>query len=216
MEKYCKSVKWWGIFILVLAAGILYGCRLPDSENAIMHESKETELIETQSRDVGNNNTKSEIYVYVSGCVKKPGVYCLPTDSRIYQAIEAAGGMTKKADTKSCNLAEALQDGIQVHIPSKKESGALQQNKSSLADNHILTDTFTDDESEKAKSTKININTASKEELMTLSGIGEVKAQAIITYRQSQGAFSQIRDLMKVEGIKEGSYKKIQDDICVE
>ncbi len=203
MEKYCKLVKWWGIFILILAAGILYSCSLPDSENGVMHESKETKMIETQSSDANVSNVTSEIYVYVSGCVKKPGVYRLPADSRIYQAIEAAGGMTKKADTKSCNLAEALQDGVQVHIPSKKESLAFK-------------DTFTDEESEKAKSTKININTASKEELMTLSGIGEVKAQAIITYRQSQGAFSQIRDLMKVEGIKEGSYEKIQDDICVE
>ena len=212
MKKYSKSVKWCVMLVLVLAAGILYSCKLPDSGKAVMWEGTEEELIESENPSSQEEVTQAEIYVYVSGCVKKPGVYRLPADSRIYQVVEAAGGMTKKADAEGCNLAEALQDGEQIHIPSKAETKEQTKDKSSDTDDGITTG----EKSGKTNSTKININTASKEELMTLTGIGEVKAQAIITYRQSQGGFSQIRDLMKVEGIKEGSYSKIQDDICVE
>lgn len=214
MKKNGKSVKWCVMFVLVFAAGILYSCRLPDSEKAVMQDGREEEIIETENTSFGENTAGAKIYVYVSGCVKKPGVYQLLAGSRIYQAVEAAGGMTKKADTQGCNLAEALQDGQQIHIPSKTDTG--EQTKDKIKDKSNNTDSSIIEENEKTKSTKININTASKEELMTLTGIGEVKAQAIIHYRQSQGAFSQIRDLMKVEGIKEGSYSKIQDDICVE
>ena len=212
MEKYKKSVKWYVMIVLVLAAGILYSCRLPDSEKAVMQEGTQEEMRETEDTSLGEAAVGTEIYVYVSGCVKKPGVYQLSAGSRIYQAVEAAGGMTKKADAKECNLAEVLQDGEQIHIPSKSETEEQTKDKAEDTDDSITAG----EKSGKTKSTKININTASKEELMTLTGIGEVKAQAIIAYRQSQGAFSQIRDLMKVEGIKEGSYTKIQDDICVE
>lgn len=218
MKKYSKMIKMCVTVSVVLSAGIFYSCTLPQSQKAIVFDGKEEqdplpkedEQQENDAEQAGKSDEqkasdrKTEIYVYVSGCVKNPGVYRLGADSRIYQAVDAAGGMTKKADRQACNLAGVLQDEMHIHIPSKEEDGGSQK-ETDMASG-----------SETGQSPQININTASKEELMTLSGIGEVKAEAIIAYRQSHGAFSQVSDLMKVDGIKEGSYEKIQDSICVE
>ena len=139
------------------------------------------------------------IFVYICGQVASPGVYELPEGSRIYQAIDLAGGLTKEADTRRINQAALMTDGQQIIIyavgeeASEAESGTETSNASGL----------------------ININTAGKEELMTLSGIGEAKASAIVAWRNENGPFSGTEDIMKVSGIGESLYGKIRDKITV-
>ncbi len=142
----------------------------------------------------------SKIYVYICGQVKHPGVYKFPKDARIVSAVEAAGGLTSKASPDSINQAQKMKDGQQIYIPSKTE--ASQKNSS---------------QKERAESDagKININTAGKEELMSLPGIGEAKAQSIIAYREEHGPFSNTEDIMKIQGIKEGIYNKLKGNITI-
>lgn len=150
------------------------------------------------------------IYVYVTGQVKTPGVYRLNQDDRVYKAIEAAGGFTKKASKVSLNLADGLTDGEHIHVLSKtqyKEQYATQEKKAS--------DIVSEGDDESGSASLVNINSAGKEALLTLPGIGEAKADAIIAYRENTGLFHTIEDIMNVPGIKEGAFTKIKDKITV-
>ena len=139
--------------------------------------------------------------VYVCGAVEAPGVYHLPEGARVYEAIALAGGLRENADPEAQNQAEILTDGQMLKIWTKQEvRQALEnagQNQASGA------------------SALININTASKDALMTLPGIGEAKADAIVAWRQEHGAFSEKEEIMQISGIKESVFQKIGDKICV-
>lgn len=168
-------------------------------------DQKETEEKVEISEDRGTEN--ESIIVYVCGKVKKEGVVTLPAGSRIYQAIEMAGGMTDEAASSCLNLAEVLTDGAKVYVPGKEE---VEQGEFTTGNGGGMnTSPFENQEG------KININRASKEELMTLSGIGEARAEAILQYRTEHGAFASIEDLKNISGIKDGIYEKIKDKITV-
>ena len=145
-------------------------------------------------------DSKTLIYVYVCGQVQMPGVYRLSEGDRMYQAIDAAGGILLEGDAASLNLAELLRDGQKIYVPSYEETATWSETE--LSDEQIEND-------------RVNINRASKDALMTLSGIGESKADAIIRYRDEHGAFGSIEELMDVPGIKEGTYSKIKDRISI-
>ena len=149
-------------------------------------------------------------YVHVCGAVNRPGVYELTADSRLFEAIQMAGGLTEEAADQTLNQAEVIEDGSKIYVPTKEEVKAGMDNGDTLMQN--------EENAEKAGSTsdgKIDINTAAKNELMTLSGIGEAKADAIVRYREEHGAFQKIEDLMEVEGIKEGVFQKVKDQIKI-
>lgn len=135
--------------------------------------------------------------VYVCGEVKSPGVYELPEGSRIVDAVEAAGGMTEAASGTWLNLAEPVSDGQKIEVPSETEASELEK------------------EQQEAQSGLVNLNTASAEELMTLTGIGESKAEAILSYREEHGGFGKPEELMEIPGIKEGVFEKIRDQVTV-
>ena len=116
-------------------------------------------------------------------------------------AVKAAGGFTEDAAREDINQAEKMKDGQQIYVPSKKEAEESSAGTGST--------------NGKDSSGKININTAGKEELMTLPGIGESKAGDIIAYREEHGPFSKTEDIMKIQGIKEGIYSKIKDSIAI-
>ena len=146
----------------------------------------------------GSGDTSdAEICVYIWGAVHEPGVYELPEGSRVHEALEMAGGMTEEAAAYALNLARIAVDGEQIYVPDAEEI----QGQSILSGSGY----------EK----KVNINTASMEELMTLTGIGEAKAESIIRYREENGGFQSIEDLMEIGGIKEGVFEKIKDDITI-
>ena len=152
--------------------------------------------------------TDSETYfaVYVCGAVKTPGVYYLRNIDLKDDAIKMAGGFLEEADTTYVNLAQKVTEGERIYVPTKEETAqGIHQN---YDDESALTAVQTE-------TGKININTAEKEMLMTLPGIGESKAQAILAYRQEHGGFQSIDELMNIRGIKEGVYNKIKDLIVV-
>lgn len=173
----------------------LTGCEENTDETVLQVVEEENVEIEKES----NSEAETCIYVHVCGHVANPGVYRLTKESRMFEAIEAAGGITEDAHETVLNLAEVLEDGQQIYIPSRKE---------------VETQEKTEKEAEKDDG-KINLNSASKEELMTLSGIGEVKAQAIISYREEHGGFQSIEELTEVAGIKDASFQKVKDQIKV-
>lgn len=177
-------------FMLIVA---MCACSKDDSGEEILLSSEKTSESQ-ESKTVSDG----KIQVFVCGEVRNPGVYSLDQDDRIVTAIEAAGGLTKKAAYESINQAQKIKDGEQIYIPSKTE----QQN------------TLTEQGKETA-SNLISINQATREELMTLPGIGEAKAESIIAYRQEHGTFQSTEDLMKISGIKEGVYNKIKDYITL-
>lgn len=141
-----------------------------------------------------------QVYVYVCGAVAAPGVYILPEGSRVYQAVEAAGGFLPEAAQEIVNQAQPVFDGQQLFIPFLEAAGEETESRYIA----VLPDDG-----------RIDLNSASEEELCTLPGIGEAKAQAILSYREEHGSFSSVEELMQVEGIKEGIYNKIQDKITV-
>lgn len=195
------------IFCVILSILVenAYGCGNDTKETRQFTNidfSTEQEEEESASSDEEEPEEKQTvIYVDVCGQVNTPGVYELSNDSRVYEAIEKAGGVTEKAALSSLNQAEKLSDGQQIYVPSKEEVEKGVQDKASTPGEE--------------QNGKINLNTATKEELMTLSGIGETKAEAIIRYRNEQGDFQSIEDIKKIEGIKDGIFNKVKDQIAV-
>ena len=193
--------------------------------------------------------------VHVCGAVKKEGVYSLPAGSRIFDAVEAAGGFSDNADRSYLNLAMEVEDAWQIRIPSKEETEALRRQREvpeqdgstgSAEDGKDIYGKLTgpdtpfivkgpapadgaetggkagdiigdaaSGQNSGPEGVKINLNTASKEELMKIPGVGEKKAQRIIDYREQNGRFESIEDLMKVPGIKNASFEKMRDYITV-
>ena len=147
------------------------------------------------------------VQVYICGAVVSPGVYTLPGGSRVVQVVEAAGGFLPDAEEKILNLARKIEDGEQITVWTREE-----------AENMEITETpqqNTGGTEQASSSGKVNLNTAGKEELMTLSGIGESRADAIIAYREANGPFGSIEEIMNIEGIKEKMFEKIRGSIEV-
>ena len=177
---------------------------------SVTESESETETVTLQVDD-GSIDTDSavikDIKVYVCGAVQRPDVYEISADSRIVDAVSAAGGFAIDAYPEAMNLAETVSDGSRIYVPTKEEVDALAV---------VYSDTGSGSGGTTSDSTgRVNINTATLEELTTLPGIGDTRARAIIDYREQNGAFGNIEDIMKVTGIKEKSFSKIKDSICV-
>lgn len=160
------------------------------------NKNDSNELEEQGSRETENQET--EICVHICGQVKKPGVYLVNDSDRVADLIKQAGGLLKDAAPDAVNQAQHVVDGQQIYIPSKDEVVK-----------------GTSPTSMKVESTLVNINTANMEELMTLPGIGESKAKSIIKYREENQGFQSIDEIKKIEGIKDGVFRKIQDFISI-
>ena len=175
----------------------------------------------TELSDASSEETKT-LVVHICGAVSAPGVYELPAGSRIIDAVEAGGGFLPEADEACCNLAEEIVDGCQIYIMTKSESCADgQTEKKAGIQTSPDSDMQTTDRNVRSNSTPalenglVNLNTADVAALMTLPGIGESRAKAIISYREQHGAFAQIEDIMKISGIKQAAFSKIKDKITV-
>lgn len=178
-------------------------------ETAESGETEEEDLSgETQEEDKEESGEEpGSIFVYVCGQVAAPGVYELPGDARVYQAIEMAGGTLEGASPESLNLAQQAEDGQKIYVPTEEEAqtgAALQDTMGGVQDT-----------ASHQAAGKVNLNTAGLEELMTLTGIGQTRAEAILAYREEEGDFRSPEDIMNVEGIKEGIYEKLKDEITV-
>ena len=162
------------------------------------------------------------IYVDVCGAVANPGVFQLAAGSRVFQAIEAAGGYLPEAALTCVNRAGVLTDGQQLYILTQEEmerQGLDPAEMAKASDGQMNGSAGTGQNTGMAaqvqQDNRININTADEAQLTTLTGIGATRAQAIIAYREENGPFAAIEDIMNVQGIKEGTFAKIKDEIVV-
>lgn len=173
----------------------------------------------------------SEIVVDVKGAVVNPGVYKLNSDSRIGDAISLAGGLKSNASTKYLNLSKKITDEMVIYVYTttqiknmnivsqvQEECSCSTSDISSCAGANVITsgdDSNNESVSDNNENNKVSINKGSKEELMTISGIGESKALAIIEYRNTNNGFNNLEDIMNVSGIGEALYNKIKDYITL-
>lgn len=158
--------------------------------------SARTEGVEIRERaeEIGFLQSPSEIFVDVAGGVMRPGVYTLPTNSRVIDAIKAAGGLAKGADASDVNQARMLKDGEQIYIYSKSSSSAGIARRANAP---------------------LSINRASAKEFESLQGIGPVLAKRIVSYRKESGPFTSVDDLLNVPGIGESTFAKFKNKIRV-
>ncbi len=169
----------------------------------------------------GEDNTTGEWTVHVCGAVENPGVYFLDADSIKKDALDAAGGFTDGASLEYINLAEHIKDGEQIYFPYEDEVDVLKKvsiDSEESGDNHNeVTEELDSSKKENYNlSGKLDINRACREDFMTLSGIGEKRADAIISYRDEHGGFKSIDELKNIPGIKDGVYEKIKDYVTVD
>ena len=168
------------------------------------------------------------IYVDIKGEVKSPGVYEVNSGSRVSDVIKLSGGLTKNANTRFINLSKILKDGEVIVIYSNNEINNATKTKTETIyvntpcvceevknDACLIENLNIEEPINETKDNKININTATKEELMSLSGIGESKANSIIEYRNNNGLFNSIEDIINVSGISETIFSKIKESITV-
>ena len=204
--------------LLMAVFFLVWGCGKQTEKDGLEEIGLSEELREESEGGISDGSTGSgdeggsageagqteSVYVYVCGEVKSAGVYELKSDARVFQAIHLAGGMTEEAALDAVNQARTVTDGEQIYVPTIAEAEAQ---GTGVGEGTSITGAD--------GNKKININTAGKEELMTLTGIGEAKALSILTYREEHGAFGSIEELMEIEGIKEGVFNKIKEDITI-
>ncbi len=198
---------WMGVLLLL---SVLAGCGTKPEEILLAADASVQQETPSQKQDPTQELSVTEpqedlvqtdtIFVYVCGAVCNPGVYELPADSRAYEAVTQAGGMSEDAAGTAVNLAEVLTDGQKLQIPFQGE----------------VSDAQVADSGEVTTDSRVNINTASLEELMTLKGIGQTRAEQILEYREKHGSFASPEAIMNVDGIKQGTYDKIKDNIRVQ
>ena len=196
------------VFLVIAAAmSLLCGC---GARNNVYLEKNAVEtgelcvteaLSATETEEPDGAKEEKTCLVYVCGAVVSPGVYELDDGSRIYEAVELAGGFMEDAAEDVLNLAESVTDGQMIRIPTEEEQEAAGRQGA---------------EADSAADGKLDLNRADVAALMELPGIGQSKAEAIVGYREEHGSFSRTEDLMKVEGIKEGVFDKIKDRIKVD
>lgn len=194
MDKIIKFINKNKIYIaclvIVLISGISIYIQKKDRENSININKQAI------------SSKTGKIAVYITGAVKNPGVYYLEENSRMNALLDVCGGVLTNADINKLNLAQKLIDSDKITVPIKVE-----ESENSLAEDVLSNDN--------ENSEKININTANKNELMELNGVGESTANKIIEYRKTT-AFIEIEDIMNVPGIGESKFENMKNSICTE
>lgn len=199
-ESWSLSVKAaviGGVLLLLVGVGGLFSKKEASVEDATVVETtmlaEKTEVSTTQ---------ETVIFVDIKGAVKNPGVYQMKSGDRVKDALDAAGGLTVEADSQKVNLAKRLEDQMVIVVPKVGEEA--QEIPAGVTSK------------EASKEGKVNINTATVEELKTLKGVGEKKAEAIIEYRKKNGSFKTKEDLMKVRGIGKKLFESFQERIVTQ
>ena len=235
MKNFNKKQKIILIVICIILLGAIlyyvYGKETPSiNKNEILPYENITDDDMSEEKNVQNEKIDEakidNIIIYITGGVKKEGVYELPGGSRISDAIEQAEGLKANADTSSINLAYKLEDGMKIKIPlqGEKMENSININstdsymtKSSGLDTENSSVNVSADSSNSVqkKQQKININKATQEELETLSGIGPSIANKIVQYRKENGSFKSVEDVKNVSGIGDNKFNEIKDSSVV-
>ncbi|NVY95714.1 helix-hairpin-helix domain-containing protein [Lactobacillus sp. DCY120] len=207
------DIKLWLIehrsLLITIVIIIFGGCWWWQSQH---QEVTQTEVQLPQTSKKKGAVTKKErlttaVVVDVQGAVKRPGIYHLSAQQRVYDALQQAGGTTDQAQLKGLNQAQKVKDQTQIYVPNKDEAPISSNTPSS---NSTATGKGSGTDAK-----QVNLNTASLEDLQNVTGIGPKKAAAIIDYRQNNGTFSKVEDLSKVKGIGTKTVDSIKDQLCV-
>lgn len=203
-EEIDWKIKVGVLFVcLIIGMGLFWMSRQGEEVEEAATSLAETTILPQEVED--KTTVSTVIYVDVKGEIHHPGVYQMKAESRVKDLIEAAGGFTPLADDQKLNLAQLLEDQMVIVVPKKGEEV-----------NSELAQAPTSQKKEVGKEGKVNINTATIEELKTLKGIGEKKAEAIIEYRKKNGSFKNKEELMKVRGIGKKLYESFQERVIVQ
>lgn len=206
MDMRKCSRRWrllWAAVFLFLSMGNT-GCQEEELLVAEYEKEAPNEEVSVPEETAPPSPEPSVIYVDVAGAVNQPGVYGLPSDARLFQAIEAAGGFSGDAESSCVNQAMFLTDGEQIVVPTVEEAENWKQERVAVS---------AEGSQISGGDSRIDLNTADENELQTLSGIGQVKARAIIAYREANGPFQAVEEIMNVDGIGDGTFQKIKEDI---
>jgi len=187
------------LFIVMLAVLIVAGSFYSFWQKSSVHESVSSNEVMTKNISVSEEKN-SEIFVYISGAVHKPGVFKALPNARVFDIVAMAGGLTPGADVAKINMAQGVKDGMHIHV---LEMAAAQINNTVANSSKLKTGNL------------VNINSADKSELDTLPGVGPALAERIIEYRQANGSFSDIDELKKVPGIGSSKFEKIKEKITI-
>ena len=224
------------IVLQVITVSTVVLCNDCFNDGDKQENNSEIAIVEKKEENISDNvEVLSNIRVDVKGAVKKAGVYELDRNSRVIDAINLAGGFKSNASTKYLNLSKKISDEMVIYVYTtnqvksmgikeeiKEECNCPTIDTSICAGSNIIvsdknnnTNNVEENKNETEGSNKVSLNNASKEELMTLSGIGESKALAIIEYRSKNNGFKVLEDIMNVSGIGESLYNKIKDNITL-
>ncbi|PFL20557.1 competence protein ComE [Bacillus cereus] len=191
--------KWLGLVVIIgTVIFLLFWKTNQHAEQTIMTTDVQMKEVEKKGKpkELGTKEQKNPIVIDVKGAVFKEGVYEMKEGERVKDAVEKAGGFLPDAEIKKVNLAQVVQDQMLLYIPNKNEP--VQEGAASSK-----------------KEGKVQINTASKEELEKITGIGSRKAESILKYREEHGPFQKIEDLLEIDGIGTKSLEKIKDQIII-
>ncbi|NKC60886.1 hypothetical protein HED34_13080 [Vagococcus fluvialis] len=211
MESIRKHVTKEKIIISVVILVIsIIGLKLFLSKNTAKVDQFE-EVVLTDTTDLiaeteKENNDVVKMYVDIKGAVKLPGMYEVTSDMRVLNVIDMAGGLKETADDSQVNFSQRIEDQMVIYIPVEGE----ELSETAIAGTNSNTANISKDEDG-----KVNLNQATKEELMTLSGVGEKKAEKIIEYREENGSFKTIEDLKNVNGFGEKSFESLEKYISI-
>ncbi|MED0988937.1 MULTISPECIES: helix-hairpin-helix domain-containing protein [Bacillus] len=191
--------KWLGLVVIIGTVIFLFFWKTNQhTEQTIMTTDVQMKDVEKKKKpkELGTKEQKKTIVIDVKGAVFKEGVYEMKEGERVKDAVEKAGGFLPDAEIKKVNLAQVVQDQMLLYIPNKNEP--VQEGAASSQ-----------------KEGKVQINTASKEQLEKITGIGSRKAESILKYREEHGPFQKIEDLLEIDGIGTKSLEKIKDQIII-
>ena len=199
-ESWSLAVK-GAVIAVVLLLLVAVGGLLPKKEEAVEEIEAVVTTVVAEKTEVSTTQ-ETVIFVDIKGAVKNPGVYQMKVGDRVKDALDAAGGLTAEADSQKVNLAQRVEDQMVIVVPKVgEEAEAIPAGTTNK---------------EAAKEGKVNINTATVEELKTLKGVGEKKAEAIIEYRKKNGSFKTKEDLMKVRGIGKKLFEFFEERIVTQ
>ena len=225
METWIEKIKEYKLFLGLAAVGLVMGGvflfwpkQPPQAPETVISQLEMVDQETSPKEDISlpsssqqkseekTDSSQEKIMVDVKGAVRQAGVYELPVGSRVYDAVQKAGGMTDEANSQSVNLAQKLEDESIVYVAKNGEEVAPVASASAGATGG----------EKQSKDGKVNLNTATEAELQTISGIGQKRAQDIIAYREGKGKFQSVDELKNVSGIGQKTLEKLKEHVTVD
>ena len=215
-EKYRVQIIIGGLVVGILAVLFLPGIGGQSNEQRSMTDIRPTSISQDSKKSQAGEmkslaTSTGDVYVDIKGAVHHPGAYQMATQQRVGDAVQKAGGYTPEADPNQVNLAQKITDQMVIYIPRKGEKIPIVNSTSTMNPGTTPSPTATESNS----NGKVNLNTATLEQLKGLTGVGEKKAQKILEYRQQHGQFKSVEELKNVNGFGEKSLATLAEQICV-